>query len=543
MVSTAFKPLKVAPVPEIAEAEGSWRSPSQDSMLLRKPSRFSHVHLTDLEAGPSTDCTAHFVLRGATMKAHLTKSGVQLTPLETRRCWPLSAPQPASIPFSEILCVATSQPAPAWRHCRRLWSTPTITHRLSICTFRRPRLHSCNWVLHSVELDSQDEDLVRRWAADINEAVGTSSKRPRSLLVLLNPFGGSGRAPTVWERDASPLLSKAGVLCSVTVTTRPLDAYKTVRDLSLQELQTCDGILAVGGDGMFQEVLNGVMAVRSCGEADRAAAAAKLRLGHIPGGSTDAVAYSLNGTRSAATAALHVALGDRTPLDVMRVDTGDGTHRFSVCYATYGYMGDLLRTSETLRWSKWLGERRYPLAGALTLLRGRCYRACVSYLPSMHSAPKAVECKSQCQLCATATGVPPADISIDSSTPSEGEPAWTSIEGEFKSIMAIVTPCRSDMSAGGLARTAHLNDGRLKLVLVKRCSVLQYLRLLIRIPTLGIDAEHDLPFITVLDVVAVAVKPIGAESSWNVDGELMPSNHLSARVHRGAVEVFSRGVE
>ena len=36
----------------------------------------------------------------------------------------------------------------------------------------------------------------------------------------------------------------------------------------------------------------------------------------------------------------------------MRVDTGDGTHRFSVCYATYGYMGDLLRTSETLRWSK-----------------------------------------------------------------------------------------------------------------------------------------------------------------------------------------------
>ncbi len=44
----------------------------------------------------------------------------------------------------------------------------------------------------------------------------------------------------------------------------------------------------------------------------------------------------------------------RTPLDVMRVDTADGSHRFSVCYATYGYMGDLLRTSETLRWSKWV---------------------------------------------------------------------------------------------------------------------------------------------------------------------------------------------
>ena len=53
------------------------------------------------------------------------------------------------------------------------------------------------------------------------------------------------------------------------------------------------------------------MAVRGSGDGRRAAAAAQLRLGHIPAGSTDAVAYSLNGTRSAATAALHVALGDR----------------------------------------------------------------------------------------------------------------------------------------------------------------------------------------------------------------------------------------
>ena len=43
------------------------------------------------------------------------------------------------------------------------------------------------------------------------------------------------------------------------------------------------------------------------------------------------------------------ALQCRTPLDVMRVDTGDGSHRMSVCYATYGYMGDLLYTSEALR--------------------------------------------------------------------------------------------------------------------------------------------------------------------------------------------------
>ena len=36
----------------------------------------------------------------------------------------------------------------------------------------------------------------------------------------------------------------------------------------------------------------------------------------------------------------------------MRVDMGDGGSRCSVCYATYGYMGDLLRASKALRWSR-----------------------------------------------------------------------------------------------------------------------------------------------------------------------------------------------
>jgi len=34
------------------------------------------------------------------------------------------------------------------------------------------------------------------------------------------------------------------------------------------------------------------------------------------------VACTLNGTRSAFTAAMHIALGDACPLDVLRVDEG-----------------------------------------------------------------------------------------------------------------------------------------------------------------------------------------------------------------------------
>lgn len=54
----------------------------------------------------------------------------------------------------------------------------------------------------------------------------------------------------------------------------------------------------------------------------------------------------------------------------------------------------------------------------------------------------------------------------------EGE-QWQEIEGVFRSIMLIVMPCRSDKTLHGMARHGHLSDGRIKLVLVTKCSPLQ----------------------------------------------------------------------
>ena len=59
------------------------------------------------------------------------------------------------------------------------------------------------------------------------------------------------------------------------------------------------------------------------------------------------------------------------------------------------------------------------------------------------------------------------------------------LQGSFKSIMAVVIPCRSDQSTLGLSPYGHLADGRLHLILVRNCSVLQYLRFLASIPQTG----------------------------------------------------------
>lgn len=58
-------------------------------------------------------------------------------------------------------------------------------------------------------------------------------------------------------------------------------------------------------------------------------------------------------------------------------------------------------------------------------------------------------------------------------------------QGDFRSVMAIVTSCRSDLSPAGLSPHSHLADGRIRLVLVRKCSQLDYLRFLASIPKSG----------------------------------------------------------
>lgn len=62
---------------------------------------------------------------------------------------------------------------------------------------------------------------------------------------------------------------------------------------------------------------------------------------------------------------------------------------------------------------------------------------------------------------------------------------WQHLDGKFKSVMAIITPCRSDQSSLGLSPYGHLSDGRIQMVLVHNCSVLQYLCFLAAIPQGG----------------------------------------------------------
>jgi ceramide kinase len=108
--------------------------------------------------------------------------------------------------------------------------------------------------------------------------------------------------------------------------------------------------------------------------------------------------------------------------------------------------------------------------------------------------------------------------------------------------MCVVTSCISDKSRQGLMPEAHLADGRLVLVMVQKCSRLQYLRFLVQLATKGI-VPGSLPFVRTEFATEVQVEAEGRPGSWNVDGELLRHGRVNVGIHAGLVDVFARGVE
>lgn len=376
-----------------------------------------------------------------------------------------------------------------------------------------------------------------------------------------------------------------------------------------------DGILAVGGDGIFNEVLNAFLEVLSiaskkCKEAvysrhthhsndvrvvhrmdslhgnDKRIKESimelerlhSIRLAHIPCGSTDAVACSLHGSRSIFTATMHVALGDVSSFDVLRIDTwgthtnngdgggeeeeGEGRHtsrRWACCIATLGFMSDVVQQAGHYDWLR--GTLRYDVLGAVVLLRNASYACRIDYVPAVDLS--STPCYACCDVCRSAVFSCVSKLSSSTTTgaavpwlcdsffsenaaPDTKHSSWTTLQGEFMSVMAINQPCRSEKTPRGMSRHGHLSNGQCTLVAVSKCSPWQYLQFLLVMSSQGLVPGTLPEFVKVVHVTALRVHRLGdgPHSLWNIDGELEnPAGMTSIQSCCGLVKVFARGVE
>jgi len=359
---------------------GSERGGVVDSYV--QPIRDSAVYMDDL--GPVRSQTSNESLKGLTLSVDGRVGAITLTNeslyiqyksrhSDACRCFGNGGHE--DIPFDEIFGTELNGVTKS-----RWQGYPFSENMYELClyTLKKSTRNSSVWFPRRVIFKSAAEKVIEKVHMVVQDALQRYTCRPKNLLVFVNPYGGSKRAMSVYEHNVLPILEKAHIRYSMHMTQYRGHAKQLMEGLTEKELEELDGIVAVGGDGLFHELVNALLGMYS-DTRFTSRHIEKIKLGHIPAGSTDAVACTLYGTRSACTAAMHIALGDCTPLDVLRIDSGGGETRYAVSMASYGYMGDLMAASETLRW---MGPVRYDIVGAKMLALNKSYNTTIEYLPA-----------------------------------------------------------------------------------------------------------------------------------------------------------------
>ncbi|XP_076008156.1 ceramide kinase [Genypterus blacodes] len=449
-------------------------------------------------------------------------------------------------------------------------------HAFTVSYVRRTRQHQ--WRCSDVTFHCSSADLRQQWIQAIEEQLSLFTNRPKSLLVYINPYGGKRRGKRIYEQKVAPLFRRASISADMIVTERADHARDHLKTEA--NLDKYDGVVCVGGDGMFSEILHGLVSRTQTDhgvdqnqpEADLVAC--PLRIGIIPAGSTDCICFATVGTNDPVTSALHIIVGDSQPMDVCSVHHNNTFLRYSVSLLGYGFYGDVLTDSER---NRWLGPARYDLSGVKTFLSHNYYEGTVSFLPSeddVGTPRDKQQCRSGCHVCQHKHKhheVSEEKAKLDNGTYDSN--GWCVIRGKFIAINAANMSCACPRSPKGLSPSAHLADGTTDLILVRKCSRLDFFRHLLR--HTNKDDQFDHSFVEVHRVRKFHFQPkheettsleelsetgkkttfspicsspstcsyAVAHSNWNCDGEILPQAAIRVSVQCQLISLFARGIE
>ncbi|KAK4871624.1 hypothetical protein RN001_015748 [Aquatica leii] len=388
------------------------------------------------------------------------------------------------------------------------------------------------WCYNSLTLRHSDTYQVSSWVKTLQNHLQSFCKRPKKLLLFVNPYGGKRKAMKVFEKYGKPLFNIAGVDVSVIVSQR----QNQIRDILIHHnLDMFDSVACVGGDGTVSELFNGLV-IRECklqginpDESKQSLPKPTLPIGIIPGGSTDTIVYSLHGTTDITTAVLHIILGDSLGLDLVSVHDEDRLLRLFASALSYGYLGDVAYNSESLRW---MGPSRYDYCGFKKIMANRGYKGEIAILSDGLQVDQ-LKCYEKCEKCISKQ--------FDNHNLNKSENEWKTVQGKFFMVSAANISCACKRSPSGIAPYCHIGDGYLHLIVIHHTSLFNNLRILSRYAksTYTID---DLPFIEVYRAKEICFRAIDTtKSRWNCDGEVQHQSDIRARVHCQLLTVFSRG--
>lgn len=204
-----------------------------------------------------------------------------------------------------------------------------------------------------VELPLQDNTAKHDVASEILAKSYGESKIAPLVLIVLNNFGGQGRARHLYKHEILPVLKAAHVEITYVETEYSQHGIDIGREADLDKY---DIVACCSGDGVPHEIINGMYQ-----RADRARAFSKLAVTQLPCGSGNALSLSTHGSNVPGIAAFQMLKAQKAKLDLMAVTQGIGeseTTKLSFLSQAYGVIADSDIGTEHLRW---MGPIRFEL--------------------------------------------------------------------------------------------------------------------------------------------------------------------------------------
>lgn len=198
----------------------------------------------------------------------------------------------------------------------------------------------------------------------------------RNIHAFVNPFSGvAGGSLEIWG-NLKKVFTIAHVQVTETMTTHQGHAEEVCNTINLEEVR--DGIIVVSGDGLFHEVVNGLLHRPDWEQAS------KIPLGIVPAGSGNGLARSIQ-SWNPYQAALAIIKGKTEPLDTWSV-IANQDRRFAVLSIEWGTIASIDFDSERVRF---LGGARFHLWSFLKLVNRQRYTATLSFLRGNESSEHA----------------------------------------------------------------------------------------------------------------------------------------------------------
>ena len=293
------------------------------------------------------------------------------------------------------------------------------------------------------------------------------------FVLVVNPRSGKKQSNEILAM-VKPIFDTTRTELTIIETAFPGHARELARHIELDEL---DGLLAVGGDGTFHEIVNGIFD-RQDGKI--------VPLGMIPGGSGNSLLRDL-GLTDPIHAAAAIISGHTRSIDLARI-TMNSVVRYSMNLIGWGLVTDVGQRAEALRW---LGPSRYTISSIIEIL-GKKDRA--------------------------------ASLIVDNRT--------------FVDRFTFVVACNSVHIGKGmkLAPNARLDDGLIDLVIVE--GNITKRRLLSVLPKLFDGTHVNEPEVTYYQASSFSLIP-EIDGALNIDGEMVGTTPIAVTMVPNALRVFA----